>query len=66
MLFSYFCDVSGQKVNSDKTKLFCSNNVINELARQLSRDLGFGLTKDLVYYLRVLILHTHVAIAMYG
>lgn len=48
-----FCEWSGQKVNFDKSKLFCSMNIPTALAYELTLICGSALVTDLGSYLGV-------------
>lgn len=52
-----FCDMSGQKINFQKSSLFVSNNVNVNHARSLSTLCGIPLTKDLGIYLGIPMIH---------
>ena len=52
-----FCESSGQKVNSDKTRIYFSDNVCSQVREQISSSLGFQRTADLGKYLGVPLFH---------
>lgn len=52
-----FCNVSGQKVNFQKSKLFCSANVPQHIALKLSFMCAMSLTNDLGTYLGAPLIH---------
>lgn len=53
----YFCLASGQKVNFQKSTVFFSLNVSNEVANDLSQNLGIAITQDIGKYLGFNLLH---------
>lgn len=55
-----FCDISGQKIFFDKSKLFLSPKIKSSQGRELERLCGMPRTTDLGKYLGVPILHTRV------
>lgn len=55
-----FCVASGQKVSLDKSKIFFSENVHRDLAKQISDESGIKSTKDLGKYLGLPILHKRI------
>ncbi|KAI9085949.1 hypothetical protein K1719_032026 [Acacia pycnantha] len=46
-----FCEVSGHRINLQKSRMFCSKNINFNRAVELSQRLGIGLTADLGKYL---------------
>ncbi|KAK7260044.1 hypothetical protein RIF29_25766 [Crotalaria pallida] len=52
-----FCESSGSKVNSDKTRIFFSKNVNNNIRQQICDACGFQRTDDLGKYLGIPLLH---------
>ncbi|XP_024190144.1 uncharacterized protein LOC112194121 [Rosa chinensis] len=61
-----FCSISGQSVNFEKSKIYCSPNVRTNLARAISGICGSPLTKDLGKYLGVPLLHSRVTKLTYS
>lgn len=61
-----FCKSSGQRVNFQKSQLFCSNNVNVDLATNLSTVSNIPLTTDLGHYLGVPSVHGKVNSASFG
>ncbi|XP_028055196.1 uncharacterized protein LOC114259389 [Camellia sinensis] len=55
-----FCEVSGQKINYAKSKLFISPNIPRLLAKSISSSSGIPLTQDLGKYLGSPLLHKRV------
>lgn len=55
-----FCNFLGEKVNKEKTNLFCSSNVHPNVASALSNESGFPITYDLGKYLGILLHHKRV------
>ena len=55
-----FCRASGQKVSLPKSKIFFSTNVSREHGEQISRESGIASTRELVKYLRMLILQKRI------
>ncbi|KAF7812131.1 ribonuclease H [Senna tora] len=55
-----FCVCSGQKVNNAKTQVFFLKNVNHNRVVELSANMGYNFTSDLVKYLGVPILHQRV------
>ncbi|XP_061993910.1 uncharacterized protein LOC133711840 [Rosa rugosa] len=55
-----FCSLSGQTVNFEKSKIYVSPNVRNNLAKSISRTCGSPLTKDLGKYLGMPLLHSRL------
>lgn len=60
-----FCEVSGHKINLDKSKAFFSKNVHMNRALHLSLNLGIGITGDLGKYLGVPLLHNRATKATF-
>lgn len=60
-----FCVCSGEKVNINKSAIFCSRNVSDTLASRLSEISGFNLTSDLGKYLGVPLLHGRAGVICY-
>lgn len=56
-----FCELSGQSVNFDKSKLYCSPNTSRDLAAEISSICGSPLTTNLGKYLRMPLLHPRVS-----
>ena len=56
-----FCELSGQSVNFDKSKLFCSPNTDKKLAKDISAICGSPLTGDLGKYLGMPLIHSRVS-----
>jgi hypothetical protein len=56
----------GQKVSVSKTKVLFSRNVSDSLARNISRDCGFGRNEDLSKYLGIPLLHQRITRQTYG
>jgi hypothetical protein len=61
-----FCAHSGQSVNFDKSKLYCSPNVCRELATEISNTCGSPLTNDLGKYLGMPLIHSRVSKSTYS
>lgn len=57
MSWNPFVAIRGQKINLSKSRVFFSNNVPEEVSNSLSQALDMGITKDVVRYLGVPILH---------
>ncbi|KAG7547784.1 Ribonuclease H domain [Arabidopsis suecica] len=55
-----FCVASGQKVSLEKSKIFFSENVHKDLAKQISDESGIKSTKELGKYLGMPILHKRI------
>ncbi|PRQ26177.1 putative RNA-directed DNA polymerase [Rosa chinensis] len=55
-----FCVLSGQTVNFDKSLIFCSPNVGNDLAGDISRLCGSVLTKNMGKYLGMPLIHSRI------
>lgn len=55
-----FCSCSGEKVNFDKSRMFCSKGVGHFRADELSRVMGVSLTSNLGKYLGVDLHHDRV------
>lgn len=53
-----FCNISGQSMNLQKSKLFVSPNIPISEARNLSNSCGVALTEDLGKYLGIPLLHS--------
>lgn len=60
-----FAKASGERVNKEKSHLFCSQNVHPNVAAALSRESGFSLVSDLGKYLGVPLHHSRVNRASY-
>lgn len=56
-ILKLFCDSSGQKVSTEKTRVFFSKNVNREKKKELSEALGFQCTDDLGKYLGAPLIH---------
>lgn len=59
-ILEQFCVVSGQRVSLEKSKIFFSNNVSEDLAKQISDESGIQATHDLGKYLGMPILHKRI------
>lgn len=55
-----FCVVSRRQINLEKSKAYFSKNVHFNRARDLSHELGIGITGDLGKYLGVHLMHKRV------
>lgn len=55
-----FCSSPGEKVNKDKTHLYCSHNVHPNVVTELSRESGFSMVPDLGKYLGIPLHHRAV------
>ncbi|KAI5653152.1 hypothetical protein M9H77_30339 [Catharanthus roseus] len=55
-----FCGVSGQKISTEKSRLFVSPNVGAKLAKYLSKEFDIPRTADLGKYFGIPLLHTRV------
>ncbi|KAI5318919.1 hypothetical protein L3X38_038627 [Prunus dulcis] len=55
-----FCGLSGQQVNFEKSKIFCSLNTDRAIARQIAATSGSPLTNSLGSYLGVPLIHFRV------
>lgn len=60
-----FCSVLGEKVNKEKTHIYCSRNVHPNVAYKLSRESGFSLVSNLGKYLGIPLHHSRVNRASY-
>lgn len=60
-ILSTFCHFSGKKVNRNKSQMFLSTNVLDELARDLCNDLGFVCMEDFGTYIDMPLFHKRVA-----
>ena len=60
-----FCDLLRQKVNHEKSNLFFSRNVKNEIRRKIAKVNGFSITTNLKMYLGILIIHKRVSKHMF-
>lgn len=58
--------MSGQRVNSEKSKLFILANILVRTARVLSANFGIPLTGDLGKYLGVPLMHNRMNGRMFG
>ncbi|XP_028066585.1 uncharacterized protein LOC114269469 [Camellia sinensis] len=56
-----FCDMSGQKINFHKSKMYISPNIPRREALPLSNMCGISITTDLGKYLGTPLLHTRVS-----
>lgn len=54
---SNFCNASGQKINTEKSKLFYSRNVNVNRALQIGEELWMPLTGNLEKYFEIPIIH---------
>lgn len=61
-----FCELSGQSVNFEKSKIYCSPNVSKQLARDISKICGSPLTEDLGKYLGMPLIHSRVSEGTYA
>lgn len=61
-----FCLISGQRVNFEKSMVFCSENVNKQTAKCLADIYGSPLTTDLGRYLGVLLIHKRLNSATYA
>lgn len=57
-----FCLSSGQKVSSEKTRVFFSKNVSRSLKQNICETMGFSATEDLGKYLGIPIIHKKVCL----
>lgn len=64
-ILSQFCQESGQKINTSKSKLFASENIPCLLAWSLSMEFNIPLTNDLGKYLNMPILHGRIGTMTY-
>lgn len=55
-----FCEITGQKIRTEKSKLFVSQNVGQRLAKKLSKEFNITLTENLGKYLGIPLLHSRV------
>lgn len=60
-----FCKISGQKVNFEKSMVFCSENVNRTVANSLAEICSSPLITDLGTYLEVPIIHKRINKATY-
>ncbi|CAL9017859.1 unnamed protein product, partial [Prunus brigantina] len=60
-----FCHASGQKVNFEKSAIYCSPNTCKDLAKEISYICGSPLTNDLGKYLGMPLLHSRVTKGTY-
>ncbi|KAK9911811.1 hypothetical protein M0R45_035700 [Rubus argutus] len=56
-----FCELSGQSVNFEKSKLYCSPNTNKRLAKEISAICGSPLTDDLGKYLGMPLVYSRVS-----
>ncbi|XP_025635616.1 uncharacterized protein [Arachis hypogaea] len=56
-----FCDSSGQKISNEKTRVYFSKNVGNQVRIEISEALEFARTDNLGKYLGVPLLHSKVS-----
>ncbi|XP_062007342.1 uncharacterized protein LOC133724594 [Rosa rugosa] len=61
-----FCGLSGQSVNFEKSKLYCSPNIKRRIARSISRVCGSPLTSNLGKYLGMPLIHSRVNMHTYS
>ena len=61
-----FANMSGQKVNNEKTSIFFSENVSQDIKNQIIQRSGFSMTFDLGNNLGVPTLHKRVTSHTYG
>lgn len=61
-----FCKILGQRVNFDKSMVFCSENVNRAVANSLAEIYGSPVTTDLGTYLGVPIIHKRIKKATYS
>ena len=55
-----FCNISGEKVSTEKTRLYFSKNVEPALSKKISELSGFSISKNLGKYLGMPLLHGRV------
>lgn len=60
------CELSGQAVNFEKSKLYCSPNTNRDLAKEISSICGSPLTNDLGKYLGMPLVHSRVSKQTYA
>ncbi|KAK9941797.1 hypothetical protein M0R45_007491 [Rubus argutus] len=61
-----FCELSGQNVNFEKSKLYCSPNTNRNLAKEISSICGSPLTHDLGKYLGMPLIHSRISKQTYA
>lgn len=61
-----FCELFGQAVNFEKSKLYCSPNTNKVLAKEISPICGFPLTNDLGKYLGMPLVHSRISKQTYA
>lgn len=52
-----FCAWSGQRINFEKSKLFCSHNTLPHIAKEMANICGSRIIDDLGMYLGVPLIH---------
>ena len=55
-----FCSLSGQQVSFSKSRVFCSNNITEGVAKGITTACGSPLTKNLGKYLGVPLIHGRI------
>ena len=55
-----FCNLSGQQVSFNRSRIFCSNNIKERDAKSIANICGSPLTKNLGKYLGVPLIHSRV------
>lgn len=60
------CEWSGQSINFEKSKLFCSPNNPAHIAADMARICGSPSVEDLGMYLGIPLIHTKVKHIIYG
>ncbi|KAL5774595.1 hypothetical protein ACOSP7_012152 [Xanthoceras sorbifolium] len=60
-----FCSCSGQQVSFEKSRVYCSRNLVGREARELARACGSPITSDLGNYLGVPLIHGRVSSGTY-
>lgn len=61
-----FCSFFGQKINSDKSRLFVSNNTPYRSARQIYKQFPIPLATDLGLYWGIPLIHNHLTTDHYN
>lgn len=65
MVLKEFCESSGHKLSTIKTRIFFSHNVNSSEASHISNEFVFCASHNLSVYLEVLLLHNRVATTTY-
>ena len=60
-----FCSSSGQRVSSEKTRIFFSRNVNHVIREDISREFNFSRTNNLGKYLGVPLIHSRTTTSTY-